>query len=236
MESSALYGTAAWWRMTRQDRQSDPSKPPQTGLPDPGQAAPRAPFAPPIRDPGVLALLKGLNPPENPVPTQTEATDGELSASYSAAPREAPKALDMAPPEASIVIGPEPPKKKKKPSPEKLSSTFQLRERKPTLVVPVLLAMLVGGGGGGVWIWVHTSGTAATAASSPRAAVATATPAAPAASIPPLIVPIPPEEPARTDPPRAAAPSSAPAPSAAPAKPTKSAPPRRKEDEPDRVL
>jgi hypothetical protein len=226
--------------MKRQDPQLDPS---ENGPADADASrAPLAPFAPPVRDAGVLALLKGLNPPEVPVPTETASTDGELSASFAAGPREAPSAQSTPAPEASVVVGPDRTpdgarkKKSKPPSPEQLSTTFRLRPSQQSLVVPVALAMLVGGGGAGLWIWGRTS--------APTTIPAPIVVSVPTATVPvPSLPPVPPIAPAVTaagsDPPADTA-RAQPAPAASAsvptAKPSKPAPTRRKEDEPDRVL
>jgi hypothetical protein len=117
----------------------------------------RAAFAPPVRDAAVAALLKGLNPTDVAPSTETASTDGELSAAFSAPPRDAPSAVHTPAPEPSVVVGPDktPPKTAAQPKRQELDTTFRLRDEKPSLVVPVLLAILIGGGGAGLWVWFH---------------------------------------------------------------------------------
>jgi hypothetical protein len=179
MESGTLYGTPARWPMTRNDDKADPPKP----APPPAEV-PRAPFAPPVQNPAVLALLNGLNPAVTPVPTLTSTTDGELSAQFEAGPRAAPLPGETPPPEASVVVNPEGPKKKKKdpPDPSTLQSTFRNVPRKSS-PVPFVIAGLVIVAGVGVALFLRNGDvqTTTTPAGAPSVASpeARATPLAP---------------------------------------------------------
>lgn len=157
MESSPLYGTPARWPMTNQDEKPQGSKDEAAPAGEADSSGPvsvpRAPFAPPVRDPNVLALLNGLNPSVTPVPFQTATTDGELSAKYEGAPREAPPGAETPQPEPGVVLAPPPPEKKKKPPPDPatLESTFRNRPKPFSATVPVAIALLLIVAGVALW-------------------------------------------------------------------------------------
>jgi hypothetical protein len=129
--------------MKGHDDRPDASAEEGKGREDAGTPPP-APFDPPVRDPAVLALLKGLRSSATPEPMQIPTTDGELSASFTGAPREAPRAVATPAPEARVVVDPKAGKKAKpKPSPEQLASTFRNRPGKGPPLVPIAGALLV---------------------------------------------------------------------------------------------
>jgi hypothetical protein len=81
--------------MRRGDHPTDPGRPPDTDPgPEPEVAPPPAPFDPPIDNPDVVALLKGLNASRvaHPIPKEIPTTDGELTATWSAVAHEVPVA------------------------------------------------------------------------------------------------------------------------------------------------
>jgi hypothetical protein len=124
------------------DRPDAPAEDGKAG--EDGGSLPPAPFDPPVRDPAVLALLKGLRSSATPEPMQIPTTDGELSASFTGAPRGVPRAVATPSPEARVVVDPKGGKKAKpKPSPEQLASTFRNRPGKGPPLVPVAGAALV---------------------------------------------------------------------------------------------
>lgn len=150
MDSLTLYRTGAWWRMKSQDDRPDASSDGAKGR-DPTPLP--APFEPPVRDPGVRALLKGLQSSATPEPMQIPTTDGESSASFAGAPREVPLAMPTPAPEARVVVDPNAPvkKTKRKPSRDQLVSTFRNRPRQGLPLVPIAAAGVVVLG---VLVWV----------------------------------------------------------------------------------
>jgi hypothetical protein len=244
--------------MTRQDDQSDPSNPAPPSDRAKDEAAPRAPFQPPVSNPSVLAILKGLNPSVTPVPMEVSSTDGELSASFTSSLREAPHREPTPVPEASVVVrksvlpDAQPKRSSKnaagsKESKEALTTTFRIRPTDRSSAVVVIVAVLVVGVGIAAWLGRSAAldgiKTPPAQASAPPSA--NAAPRAPAPPIAPSPIPPPPQAPEAIPPANAtdpavtapAPPSPKAAPSSTPAvKPTKDSPSRRKEDEPERVL
>ena len=172
--------------MTRQDDHEGGSKAqvPAAAVDAASQSdrTPLAPFEPPVRDPGVLALLKGLNPSVTPLPTQVQTTDGEMSAKFSGGPRALPQGGEMPSPEALVVVNPDAAGEKKKapPDPGSLESTFRNRPRKVSPMVPVAIA-LVAAVGVGVWMLTRAPGSGSVE-TSPSAGVPSQ-PVAPVASV-----------------------------------------------------
>jgi hypothetical protein len=135
--------------MTRQDQENDPSSPPQA---DSAEGVPRAAFDPPIENPAVVALLKGLKPSVTPEPMQVAATDGEISASFAGGPRPLPPGHK----DAETADGPnvvvDLKAAVKKADPDKLDTTFRIRGRRRALTLPLAVLVLVMGGGIAAWL------------------------------------------------------------------------------------
>jgi hypothetical protein len=199
MECATLYGTPAWWRMKRQDEQTDPSKPARTG--DRGgpaaddDVAPRAPFAPPVSNPSVLRLLNGLNPSVTPLPMEVASTDGELAASFSAGPRPAPVAEETPAAEASVVVRPtrgsSTKSPKAPPARDRVDTTFRLRPQRRALALPIAVGILFLGVVIAAWLG-HSNRAPSVAASPPSARVSLAVspvPSVPAPTAAPEPVP-----------------------------------------------
>ena len=131
--------------MKRQDLEKDPSSAPQSRAAPPGEEVPRASFDPPIENPAVVALLKGLAPSVTPEPMQVSVTDGEISASFAAGPRALAAAKDaptLDGPNVVVDLKANPPKQA---DPAKLDTTFRIRARQKSFTVPLaILVVLVG--------------------------------------------------------------------------------------------
>jgi hypothetical protein len=136
--------------MTRQDQENDPSSPPQA---DSAEGVPRAAFDPPIENPAVVALLKGLKPSVTPEPMQVAATDGEISASFAGGPRPLPPGhKDAETADGPNVVVDLKAAPVKKADPDKLDTTFRIRGRRRALTLPLAVLVLVMGGGIAAWL------------------------------------------------------------------------------------
>ena len=239
--------------MKRQDDRPDPSKPVTSadaiGQEGRAELPPRAPFDPPVRDPNVLAILKGLNPSVTPIPMEIATTDGELAATFAAGPRGVRRGEPTPAPEASVVVRDEspPPQARAKAARasadegtgENLNTTFRLRPSRGPNVLPLVAGLLVVGVG--VAFWLNRTSVVpepATAASVVAPVVTTSSRATvPSTAVAPSTTPAPPPTVivAPALPEAVAAPSVSAAPATAPTvKPPK--PVKKKEEEPERVL
>jgi hypothetical protein len=212
-----MYAAAAWWPMKRQDQDSDPSA--VTGGPAAGPSSggdvPRASFDPPIDNPSVVALLKGLKDSATPEPMNVAMTGGEASAKFVAGPRALPAGHDAETADGpNVVVNPNAGRKK---SPAKQDSTFRIRGRRSSLTLPLAVIVIVTGAGIASWLG-RSSARPAPASPSGRAST-TATAFAPVAS---PEYPAPPIAETAAPPPLPSAVSSAPPPSTTSPKPPKS--------------
>ncbi len=257
--------------MPSQDDREDPSAAPAEGAPRPASAAepqpPRAPFAPPVTDPNVLALLNGLSPSVTPPPVQVAGSSGDLAAKFTSPPRSVPGTLPgvggPGADEAKVIIDPDAAPAKPMPrvrararaadaetvdGPDRrergeIDTTFRIRGSNASWAVPLTVLVVVSGIV--VAVWLGRSGVEpAPRVTSPVASPSVVVPVLPdprAVAVPTLTSsvvtpPAPPAPPASALPaePPVPVPSIRTTPATSPTKPAK--PPRRKEDEPERVL
>jgi hypothetical protein len=140
--------------MKRRDQENDPTSPPDP-RPSPAGEIPRVPFDPPIENPAVVALLKGLGPSVTPPPLQVSVTDGEISAQYVGGPRAVPHGRDATDDaEGNVVLNPNGGAAKggKVVEAGKLDTTFRIRRRDRSLTWPIAVAIVVVGGGVAAWL------------------------------------------------------------------------------------
>ncbi len=206
-----------------------------------------------MRDPGVLALLKGLNPSVTPVPMEVSTTDGELAASFAGKPRAAVQGVATPSPEEAVIIREgDPTPRKPEASRERIDTTFRMRDTKPSPVLPLALAALVACAV--VAFWLTRSSSVEAVLPAPTLPVVAAQAPAPSPAPDPARAPNPDRDPSLSPAPApapapsldlapdpampgraAASPQAAPVPPPA-ARPAKGSPSRRKEDEPERTL